>query len=69
MLLAADIVGRVLVSPGELQVGVVLGVLGAPAFIAARPLPQPGGAVIDDLVDATAVQDVRPSGSRRAPAR
>lgn len=34
VLLAADIVGRVIVSPGELQVGVVLGVLGAPAFIA-----------------------------------
>jgi iron complex transport system permease protein len=34
VLLAADILGRVVVSPGELQVGVVLGVLGAPAFIA-----------------------------------
>jgi len=34
VLLVADILGRVLVSPGELQVGVVLGVLGAPAFIA-----------------------------------
>ncbi|MCW2769558.1 MAG: iron transporter permease [Aeromicrobium sp.] len=33
VLLAADIVGRVAASPGELQVGVVLGVLGAPAFI------------------------------------
>ncbi len=33
VLLAADIVGRLLISPGELQVGVVLGVLGAPAFI------------------------------------
>lgn len=33
VLLTADIVGRLLVSPGELQVGVVLGVLGAPAFI------------------------------------
>ena len=34
VLLVCDVVGRVLVSPGELQVGVVLGVLGAPAFIA-----------------------------------
>ena len=34
VLLVADIVGRVVVSPGELQVGVVLGVFGAPAFIA-----------------------------------
>lgn len=34
VLLLADIVGRVAVAPGELQVGVVLGVLGAPAFIA-----------------------------------
>ena len=34
ILLVADIVGRVVVSPGELQVGVVLGVLGVPAFIA-----------------------------------
>lgn len=33
VLLTADIVGRLLISPGELQVGVVLGVLGAPAFI------------------------------------
>lgn len=34
ILLLADIVGRLVVSPSELQVGVVLGVLGAPAFIA-----------------------------------
>lgn len=34
VLLAADVLGRVLVTPGELQVGVVLGVVGAPAFIA-----------------------------------
>lgn len=33
LLLAADIVGRLLVTGGELQVGVVLGVLGAPAFV------------------------------------
>jgi iron complex transport system permease protein len=33
VLLLADIAGRVAVSPGELQVGVVLGVLGAPAFV------------------------------------
>jgi iron complex transport system permease protein len=34
VLLVADIIGRTIVSPGELQVGVVLGVLGAPAFVA-----------------------------------
>ena len=34
VLLVCDIIGRVVVSPSELQVGVVLGVLGAPAFIA-----------------------------------
>jgi iron complex transport system permease protein len=34
VLLTCDIIGRVVVSPSELQVGVVLGVLGAPAFIA-----------------------------------
>jgi iron complex transport system permease protein len=34
VLLAADVIGRLVVSPGELQVGVVLGLLGAPAFIA-----------------------------------
>lgn len=34
VLLVADIAGRLVVSPGELQVGVVLGVFGAPAFIA-----------------------------------
>lgn len=33
ILLLADIAGRLLVSPSELQVGVVLGVLGAPAFV------------------------------------
>jgi iron complex transport system permease protein len=33
VLLLADIAGRVVVAPGELQVGVVLGVLGAPAFV------------------------------------
>lgn len=34
VLLVADIVGRLLLTDGELQVGVVLGVFGAPAFIA-----------------------------------
>ncbi|MDG4666982.1 iron chelate uptake ABC transporter family permease subunit [Mycobacterium sp. 236(2023)] len=34
VLLTADIVGRLIAPPGEVQVGVVLGVLGAPAFIA-----------------------------------
>ncbi len=34
VLLIADIIGRVVVAPSELQVGVVLGVLGAPAFVA-----------------------------------
>lgn len=32
--LAADVVGRVVMAPGELEVGVVLGVLGAPFFVA-----------------------------------
>ena len=32
--LAADVVGRLVLAPGELEVGVVLGVLGAPFFIA-----------------------------------
>ncbi|CAN3129067.1 FecCD family ABC transporter permease [Mycobacterium sp. smrl_JER01] len=34
VLLLADIVGRTVAGPGEVQVGVVLGVLGAPVFIA-----------------------------------
>lgn len=34
LLLLADILGRLLITPGELQVGVVLGVVGAPFFIA-----------------------------------
>lgn len=34
VLLVADIAGRLLLTDGELQVGVVLGVFGAPAFIA-----------------------------------
>jgi len=34
VLLLADVVGRVVTPPDELQVGVVLGVLGAPAFVA-----------------------------------
>jgi iron complex transport system permease protein len=33
VLLLADIIGRIVLSPGELQAGVVLGVLGAPAFV------------------------------------
>jgi iron complex transport system permease protein len=33
ILLLADIVGRLVISPGELQVGVLLGILGAPAFV------------------------------------
>ncbi|GAA4346480.1 FecCD family ABC transporter permease [Angustibacter luteus] len=31
--LVADVIGRLAVSPGELQVGVVLGALGAPVFV------------------------------------
>jgi iron complex transport system permease protein len=34
VLLVADVIGRMVVSPSELQVGVVLGVVGAPVFIA-----------------------------------
>ena len=34
VLLLADVAGRLVLPSGELQVGVVLGVLGAPAFIA-----------------------------------
>jgi iron complex transport system permease protein len=34
VLLSADVAGRLLITDGELQVGVVLGVFGAPAFIA-----------------------------------
>ena len=34
LLLLADILGRVVAAPGELQVGVVLAVLGAPVFVA-----------------------------------
>ena len=33
LLLAADVLGRVLARPGELQVGIVLALLGAPAFV------------------------------------
>jgi iron complex transport system permease protein len=34
LLLTADIVGRVVARPGELQVGIVLALIGAPFFIA-----------------------------------
>ncbi|KXF51711.1 iron ABC transporter permease [Rhodococcus sp. SC4] len=34
MLVTADVIGRVVVRPGELQVGIVLAVFGAPFFIA-----------------------------------
>jgi iron complex transport system permease protein len=34
VVLAADVLGRVLLAPGELEVGVVLGVVGAPFFVA-----------------------------------
>ena len=33
LLLVADVLGRVLVSPGELQVGIVMAAIGAPVFI------------------------------------
>jgi iron complex transport system permease protein len=33
-LLLADVLGRIVAHPGELQVGIVLAVLGAPFFIA-----------------------------------
>jgi iron complex transport system permease protein len=34
LFLCADVIGRLVVAPGELEVGVVLGVVGAPFFIA-----------------------------------
>ncbi|WP_031940901.1 iron chelate uptake ABC transporter family permease subunit, partial [Prescottella defluvii] len=34
MLVMSDVIGRVVVRPGELQVGIVLAVVGAPFFIA-----------------------------------
>jgi iron complex transport system permease protein len=34
LLLTADIVGRVVVRPGELEVGIVTAFIGAPVFIA-----------------------------------
>jgi iron complex transport system permease protein len=34
LLLTADVVGRVVVRPGELQVGIVLALIGGPFFIA-----------------------------------
>jgi iron complex transport system permease protein len=34
LLLAADILGRVVARPGEVQVGIVTALLGAPVFIA-----------------------------------
>jgi iron complex transport system permease protein len=42
LLLAADIVGRVVVEPGELEVGIVTAFVGAPVFIALvrRRIPQ-----------------------------
>ena len=33
LLLGADVVGRVVARPGELQVGIVLALIGAPFFI------------------------------------
>jgi iron complex transport system permease protein len=34
LLLTADVIGRIVVRPGELQVGIVLALIGAPFFIA-----------------------------------
>jgi len=34
LLVLADVIGRVVVRPGELQVGIVLALIGAPFFIA-----------------------------------
>ncbi len=33
LLLVADIIGRVIVRPGELQVGIVMALIGGPVFI------------------------------------
>jgi iron complex transport system permease protein len=34
LVLAADIIGRLIARPGEVQVGIVMAVIGAPVFIA-----------------------------------
>ena len=34
LLLAADVVGRIVARPGELEVGIVLTLVGAPFFVA-----------------------------------
>ncbi|MET1015590.1 MAG: iron chelate uptake ABC transporter family permease subunit [Leifsonia flava] len=34
LLLVCDIIGRVVASPGEVQVGVIVGIIGAPVFVA-----------------------------------
>jgi iron complex transport system permease protein len=34
LFLGADVIGRIVMAPGELEVGVVLAVLGAPFFVA-----------------------------------
>ena len=34
LLLSADVIGRVIIQPGELQVGIVTAFLGAPLFVA-----------------------------------
>ena len=45
LLLGSDIVGRVVARPGELQVGIVTAVIGAPVLRRARPSAQAGRAL------------------------
>ena len=66
VLLLADIVGRLVVSPGELQVGVVLGVLGAPAFVFLVRYRNLVGAVIADQA-LTESARVLPAAAARRP--
>jgi iron complex transport system permease protein len=44
LLLGSDVIGRVIVRPGELQVGIVTALIGAPFFVAGPP-PEAGRAV------------------------
>ena len=64
LLVGADIIGRLVVRPGELSVGIVTAIIGAPVFIALvrRRAGGPAVTAIENKPPATAVRSA-PCGS------
>ena len=69
---AADVIGRVMVRPGELEVGIVTALVGRPRVHRLRPSPPDRGALTDDRRDVPTAGPHRPaahgpSGRRLGP--